>query len=68
MKHTWFHHPECTTNEADELVARYRKTGAQVEKSLNHDFLTWTVSVKLPEYKNPPRTPRVFRQRIWGRV
>ena len=68
MKRTWFHHPHCTTREAEELLIRYRRNGVQAEKSLNQDFLTWTVSVKLPEYKYLPRTPRVLRQRIWGRA
>ncbi|EAA1659278.1 DNA breaking-rejoining protein, partial [Salmonella enterica subsp. enterica serovar Newport] len=25
MKMTWFQHPVCTTEEADELVAGYRR-------------------------------------------
>lgn len=34
MKMTWFQHPACTTEEADELVKQYRrrgKDGAQPE-------------------------------------
>lgn len=66
MRDSWFQHPNCTTGEAEELVKRYLKNGAQVEKSLNDDFLTWTVSVRLPEYKYKPRTPYELRQRVWG--
>ncbi|TGC25854.1 hypothetical protein [Escherichia sp. E1130] len=66
MKHSFFHHPECTTEQADELMARYRARGIRTEKSLNSDFLTWTVSVKLPECGRPARTPRTFRQKVWG--
>lgn len=49
MKYSWFHHHECTTEQADELVASYRRRGAKVERSLNRDNITWTVSAKLPE-------------------
>lgn len=66
MKHTWFHHHNCTTNEAEELMKRYRQRGVKVERSLNHDCLTWTISALLPEGEHLPRTPRVYRQRIWG--
>lgn len=51
MKHSWFHHLECTTQQADELVARYRQRGVKVERSLNPDFMTWTVSAQLVEDK-----------------
>ena len=46
MKYSWFHHHECTTEQADELVASYRRRGATVERSLNRDNITWTVSVR----------------------
>ncbi|ECR5864106.1 DNA breaking-rejoining protein, partial [Salmonella enterica subsp. enterica] len=32
MKMTWFQHPVCTTEEADELVAGYRRRAALVER------------------------------------
>lgn len=51
MKHSWFHHLECTTQQAEELVARYRQRGVKVERSLNPDFMTWTVSAQLVEDK-----------------
>lgn len=51
MKYSWFQHPECTTQQADELVARYRQRGVKVERSLNPDFMTWTVSAQLVEDK-----------------
>ncbi|EOG5422600.1 hypothetical protein ACLE0V_000057 [Cronobacter sakazakii] len=66
MKYSWFHHFNCHTQESEELMARYRHRGFKAERSLNHDCLTWTVSVLLPEFKRLPRTPGAFRQRIWG--
>lgn len=51
MKYSWFHHLECTTQQAEELVARYRQRGVKVERSLNPDFMTWTVSAQLVEDK-----------------
>ncbi|HGL6352283.1 TPA: hypothetical protein ACKFSZ_000955 [Citrobacter koseri] len=66
MKYSYFHHTECTTEQAERLIADYRARGIRTEKSLNPDFLTWTVSVKLPECGRPARTPRTFRQKVWG--
>lgn len=65
MTISWFHHPECTTLQADELVAKYRQRGIKVERSLNPDLLTWTVSVQLEEDKNPPRPDSRWRNRMW---
>lgn len=39
MKMTWFQHPVCTTEEADELVKQYRRRGVKTERSLNHDCI-----------------------------
>ncbi|WP_261913812.1 hypothetical protein [Salmonella enterica] len=50
MKYSWFHHHDCTTEQADTLISDYQKRGVRTEKSLNPDFITWTVSAKLPEY------------------
>lgn len=66
MKFSWFHHHECTTEQADELVEKYRARGVKTERSLNRDNITWTVSVRLPEAKRQERTPRTFRQKVWG--
>ncbi|AXC80165.1 hypothetical protein [Salmonella enterica] len=66
MKYSYFQHTECTTQQADELVAEYRRRGVKVERSLNPDYLTWTVSAKLPECSRPARTPRTYRQKVWG--
>lgn len=66
MKKTWFHHLECSTTQADELVARYRQRGVNVERSLNHDLISWTVSAYLPESKKPPRPAWRWRNRMWG--
>lgn len=66
MKETWFQHTECTTQQADELMAEYRRRGVKVERSLNPDYFTWTVSARLPEARRQERTPRSFRQKVWG--
>lgn len=66
MKFSWFHHHECTTEQADELVASYRRRGAMVERSLNRDNITWTVSVQLPESEKTPRPSRVWQNKAWG--
>lgn len=51
MKFTWFHHTDCSTEQADELLAQYQRRGVRVERSLNPDYITWTISVRLPESK-----------------
>ncbi|EBG6922925.1 hypothetical protein FJB87_02380 [Salmonella enterica subsp. enterica] len=65
MKYSFFHHHDCTTEEADTLLSDYQKRGVRAEKSLNSDFVTWTVSAKLPECERPARTPGAFRQKLW---
>ncbi|EBP4366241.1 hypothetical protein ACF5F0_004549 [Salmonella enterica] len=54
MKYSYFQHTECTTQQADELVARYRARGVKTERSLNPDYTTWTVSALLPELGHVP--------------
>ncbi len=66
MKYSWFHHHDCTTQQSDELMAKYRQRGVRVERSLNQDLITWTVSAQLVEDKNPPRPASRTRNRIWG--
>ncbi|WJD77916.1 hypothetical protein QRD21_12655 [Klebsiella michiganensis] len=66
MKYSWFHHRNCTTQQADELMEKYRKRGVKAERSLNPDFITWTISVLLVEDKNPPRPASRTRNRMWG--
>ena len=66
MKYTWFQHTECTAQQADELMAEYRRRGVKVERSLNPDYLTCTVSARLPEARRQERTPRSFRHKVWG--
>lgn len=34
MKKTWFHHTDCSTEQADELVKRYKARGVRVERAL----------------------------------
>ncbi|WP_080080031.1 hypothetical protein [Salmonella enterica] len=60
------HHHDCTTEQADTLISDYQKRGVRTEKSLNPDFITWTVSAKLPEYAHRVRTPKSLRQKVWG--
>ncbi|EJM9694856.1 TPA: hypothetical protein J5G41_003892 [Escherichia coli] len=66
MAKSWFHYTECTTEQADELQRQYQCRGVAVTRSLNRDYLTWTVSVRLPEGKNPPRSSRRWQSRMWG--
>ncbi|EEX2875386.1 hypothetical protein ACVTXV_000867 [Escherichia coli] len=66
MKFSWFHHHECTTEQADELVEKYRARGVKTERSLNRDNITWTVSAQLPEGDNAPRPSRVWQSKVWG--
>lgn len=66
MKYSWFHHHECTTEQADELVANYRRRGVKVERSLNRDNITWTISAQLPEGDKVPRPNRVWQNKAWG--
>ena len=66
MKFSWFHHHECTTEQADELVANYRRRGVKVERSLNRDNITWTISAQLPEGDKVPRPSRVWQNKAWG--
>ncbi len=66
MKETWFYHADCTTAQAEELLAQYRRRGVKVERSLNADLITWTVSALLPEGNKPPRASRVWQSKAWG--
>ncbi|EEW40072.1 hypothetical protein HMPREF0484_3872 [Klebsiella pneumoniae subsp. rhinoscleromatis ATCC 13884] len=47
-------------------MSRYQARGIVTEKSLNPDYLSWTVSARLPVCARPEYTPRSLRQRIWG--
>lgn len=66
MKFSWFYHHECTTEQADELVDNYRRRGVKVERSLNRDNITWTISAHLPEGDKVPRPSRVWQNKAWG--
>lgn len=66
MKFSWFHHHECTTEQADELVDNYRRRGVKVERSLNCDNITWTISAQLLEGDKAPRPSRVWQSKAWG--
>lgn len=65
MKKSWFVHSGLDERQARELVERYRKSNYLVEKNLSSDFLTWDVSVKLPESSRPPRVDKTFQQKMW---
>ncbi|MCK7466069.1 hypothetical protein L8O44_19320 [Enterobacter roggenkampii] len=66
MKYTWFHHTDCSTEQTDELVKRYKARGVRVERSLNQDYVTWTVSALLPTSNTPARPDSRWRNRMWG--
>lgn len=65
MKRSWFQHTGLTESQALELVARYRKANYQVEKFLSRDFVSWEVSVFLPESEKEPRADKTFLQKMW---
>lgn len=66
MKKSWFTHTSLTTDEAEELVKRYREKGVRVEKTLDMDPRYWTVSAELPQQKSNPKTAQSMRSRAWG--
>lgn len=33
MKHTWFHHTDCTTQQAEELMAEYQRRGVKFSEA-----------------------------------
>lgn len=66
MKYSWFHHTDCSTEQADELVKSYKARGVRVERSLNPDYVTWTVSAFLPTSNTPARPDSRWRNRMWG--
>lgn len=67
MKKSWFTHVNLSTEEADELVERYREKGVRVEKTLDTDPRYWIVSAELPQQKSNPMTAQSMRSRAWGR-
>ncbi|WP_449549435.1 hypothetical protein [Lelliottia amnigena] len=66
MKYSYFHHTDCSTEQADELLQRYKARGVRVERSLNPDYVTWTVSAYLPTSNSPARPDNRWRNRMWG--
>ncbi|MEB2410990.1 hypothetical protein QMN27_20535 [Enterobacter asburiae] len=66
MKKSWFTHTGLTTEEANELVARYKSKGVLVEKNLDLDPRFWIVSAYLPQQKSSPGTQQSMRSRAWG--
>lgn len=65
MKKSWFQHTQFTTEQADELEASYKAKQIKTERSLDNDFIHWTISAFLPEASKPPRQDRTWQQRIW---
>lgn len=65
MAKSWFHYTECTTEQADELQRQYQRRGVAVKRSLNPDYLTWTVSVERQEVAYLEPTPRTYLQKVW---
>lgn len=65
MKKSWFQHTQLTTEQADELEARYRAKQIKTERSLDNDFIHWTISALLPEVSKPQRQDRTWQQRTW---
>lgn len=66
MKMSWFQYNELTEAQANALVDHYRAKNVRTEKKLSPDYLTWSVSVLLPESAKPPRPDRRYQQRYWG--
>ena len=65
MKKSWFQHTQLTTEQADELEASYKAKQIKTERSLDNDFIHWTISAFLPEASKPPRQDRTWQPRIW---
>lgn len=65
MKKTWFHHYECTHEEANDIIERYKSRNIKTEKKLSCDYKSWNVSALLPEYECEPVPSRVWQQKIW---
>lgn len=61
MKKSWFTHTGLTTEEANELVARYESNGVTVEKSLDIDPRFWLVSAYLPQLASSQRARQNMR-------
>ncbi|EUL67208.1 hypothetical protein P838_00249 [Enterobacter hormaechei] len=55
MKKSWFTHTGLTTEEANELEARYKSKDVPVEKSLDIDPRLWIVSVTCSPLISTPR-------------
>ncbi|MBB1199627.1 hypothetical protein EGM70_04825 [Enterobacteriaceae bacterium 89] len=66
MKRSWFQHSNLTTEQAEQLIARYSENHVMTEKSLDFDLIHWTVSAYLPESKRSPIPDRRYQQRFWG--
>lgn len=68
MSKSWFHHPNCTTEEANQLILSYTARNIKTEKQLAADYKSWVVSALLPELNHIPQPSRRWEQPIWSRV
>lgn len=68
MSKSWFHHSDCTTEEANQLILSYTARNIKTEKHLAADYKSWTVSALLPETKYEPITSKRWEQPIWSRA
>lgn len=64
MKYSFFHHHECTTEQADELIACYRCRGATVERSLNRDNITDCQCAVTGNRESPAPKPCLAKQGV----
>ena len=58
-------YPTSPLSRLDELEARYHAKQIKTERSLDNDFIHWTISAFLPEVSKPPRQDRTPQQRFW---
>lgn len=61
MKKSWFTHSGLTTEEANELMARYKSKGVPVKKSLDIDPPFWLVSAYIPQLVSSQRAQQNMR-------
>ena len=68
MSKSWFHHANCTTEEANALILQYQSRNIKTEKNLAADYKSWTVSALLSELNYTPQPSKRWAQPIWSRV
>lgn len=63
-KSSWFTHEPMTTEEANQLLDRYKNNGVQATKSLSADNRHWFVQAFLPESNYLPNS-KIQTSKIW---